>query len=122
MASEQGDIPTPTPPPLSDPPANAPETQSEPESQLAPVARQFTAPIKRITNPTELTAFHRSNSFRSLIGYIQSLCEAAEGKINIHEGGSEVCGSYSFSFRIPIFRKRIIYYKIVIYNIYNKYN
>lgn len=72
----------------------------EPTPALA--GSQFITATKKITNPSELQAFHRSAGFRSLIGYIQKLCEAAEGKANIHEGGSDVC---LFIFLIPISHK-----------------
>lgn len=50
--------------------------------------KPFIPAVKRITNPQELSAFHRSPAFRTLISYIQRLCEKAEGKSNIHGNGS----------------------------------
>lgn len=91
-------IPTKDASPFSTP---APPTPTAPVSSTTPSTpagspfgtpeHPFVVPVKRITNPTELSAFHRSPAFRSLIGYIQKLCEVAEGKQNLHGTGSEVC-------------------------------
>eukprot|EP00026_Physarum_polycephalum_P012961 Phypoly_transcript_13314.p1 GENE.Phypoly_transcript_13314~~Phypoly_transcript_13314.p1 ORF type:complete len:344 (+),score=53.04 Phypoly_transcript_13314:51-1034(+) len=68
-------------------------TPAPPSSTHAPpipthIPHAYVTPIKRITNPSELSAFHRSPTFRSLIGYIQRLCEVAEGKPNIPGDGT----------------------------------
>lgn len=42
----------------------------------------FTPAIKRITTPQELTAFHRSPAYKSLIGFIQRLGDTVQNRAN----------------------------------------
>jgi hypothetical protein len=96
--------------------------------------KPFVTPVKRITNPSELSAFHRyfssflppspspslsssvmfifylffvyfcrSPSFRHLIGYIQRLCEVAEGKPNHPGNGSSPVCTLLYSLPYSIF-------------------
>jgi len=42
----------------------------------------FIEPTKRITNPQELAAFHKSPTYKAIFGFIQHLGEIAHGKSN----------------------------------------